>query len=163
VEAAKILLVDDDSTMLGVVGAILNRHRHKVLSARSPREALEIVGRGELVDVVVSDFYMPELNGGELIREIVRFSPSTMGIVMTAGTVTAAEVPPCVPVLKKPIRTPDLLATVDMMVMHSAQLRACLHEAVELAAQSRERSRQLLDELAVLRERWLRKMKAAGQ
>jgi len=50
VEAAKILVVDDDSTMLGVVDAILNRHRYKVLPVCDPREALQIVRHGELVD-----------------------------------------------------------------------------------------------------------------
>jgi CheY-like chemotaxis protein len=136
VEAAKILVVDDDSIMLEAVCAILNRHHHKVLPACGPREALEIVRHGELVDVVVSDFCMPVLNGGELIREIVRISPSTMGVIMTAGTVMATEVPPCVPVLRKPFRIADLLVTIDTMRLRSIQLRALLREEVELAGRA---------------------------
>jgi DNA-binding NtrC family response regulator len=164
VEATKILVVDDDSTMLGVVGAILNRHRYKVLPACGPREALEIVRHGELVDVVVSDFYMPELNGGKLMREIARISPSTTGIIMTAGTVKAAEVPPRVPVLKKPFRAAALLATVEMMVMHSAQLRACSREGVERATNLIGQSRQPRSkELVQIREHRLHNKQATGR
>ena len=163
-EAAKILVVDDDSIMLGVVDAMLNRHRYryKVLPVCDPREALQIVRHGELVDVVVSDFYMPELNGGELIREIARISPSTMGIVITAGMIKAAHVPPCVPVLKKPFGAAALLATVEMMVMRSAQLRARLHEEFERATKLRGQSRELCKALGALREQWLNNMKARG-
>jgi CheY-like chemotaxis protein len=162
VEAAKILVVDDDPIILGAVTTILNGRHHAVVPASGPREALQIVRHGELVDVVVSDFYMPELNGGELIREIARISPSTMGIVITAGMIKAAHVPPCVPVLKKPFGAAALLATVEMMVMRSAQLRARLHEEFERATKLRGQSRQLCKALGALREQWLNNMKARG-
>ena len=65
--AAKILIVDDDAMMLGMVYRMLNRRNYDVVSASSPRQAVEIVRTCLFVDVVISDFYMPVMTGGELI------------------------------------------------------------------------------------------------
>jgi len=110
---ATILLVDDDAIMLCAVSMLLARHGHKVLQACGPLEALEILRGGGPVDIVISDFRMPGLNGGELLREIAQISPSTMGIIISAGTVHTLEVPSGVPILRKPFPIGDLLAEID--------------------------------------------------
>jgi hypothetical protein len=67
---------------------------------------------------------MPLLDGGALIREIAQISPLTTGIIITAGTVDAAEVPPGVPVLRKPFTIGALLAAVDAVRLRAARHRA---------------------------------------
>jgi DNA-binding response OmpR family regulator len=58
----KILLVDDEQGYLNVMGDVLRRHGHEVIPAengKQAREALEF----EKVDLIISDVFMPTLDG----------------------------------------------------------------------------------------------------
>ncbi|XP_019191752.1 PREDICTED: uncharacterized protein LOC109186284 [Ipomoea nil] len=71
--AMKILVVDDDSTSLAVVAALLRKLNFQVVTVKDPREALIILGGVEAAggfDVVIADVHMPEMNGFELQHQI---------------------------------------------------------------------------------------------
>nr|GMC61956.1 two-component response regulator ARR14-like [Ipomoea batatas] len=69
--AMKILVVDDDSTCLAVVAALLRKWNFQVVTVKDPREALIIVGGVEGgFDVVIADVHMPEMNGFQLQQQI---------------------------------------------------------------------------------------------
>ena len=59
---AKVLLVDDESLVRGMLRRLFERGGFEVLEAESGREALEVVAGDPDIAAVVSDFVMPELN-----------------------------------------------------------------------------------------------------
>ncbi len=56
---------------------------YEVVSASSGREAVEI-GKGKQFDVILTDIYMPDISGVDVVREFRRRSPITRIIAMTA-------------------------------------------------------------------------------
>jgi CheY-like chemotaxis protein len=83
-----------------------------VLTAQGPRQALEFVRSQAQIDVVLSDVRMPEMQGTDLVSKLAEMLPQTTCILMTAGICEPDDVPKGVPLLRKPISTPDLIAAV---------------------------------------------------
>ena len=77
-----ILLVDDDSFMLGVLGDMLAGQPYRVLSAASGEQALELLAR-EPVDVIVCDQSMPGISGTELLAQAAASHPRTVRLMLT--------------------------------------------------------------------------------
>jgi DNA-binding response OmpR family regulator len=66
---AKVLVVDDDEVVRALVGALLQRAGHQVLSAQDGRAALRVLFR-ERVDLVLLDIDMPELDGWQTLDRV---------------------------------------------------------------------------------------------
>ncbi|MBO9357360.1 response regulator [Bordetella petrii] len=64
---ATILVVDDSATMRMIVRATLSEAGWDVLTAADGRQALELA-RGARVDLLISDWNMPVMDGQALIR-----------------------------------------------------------------------------------------------
>ena len=79
----KILLVDDDKNIRTTLGISLNKLGHKVQSASSVAEALELIDV-ELFDLVLTDYKMEEATGIDLITEIQKRKYDTLCAMMTA-------------------------------------------------------------------------------
>ncbi len=79
----RILVVDDQPELLRLVRGLLQRCGHEVLTATSGREALELF-KAHDVHLLLVDWYMPEMSGEALIREIRRFDPYVQIILQTA-------------------------------------------------------------------------------
>ncbi len=93
VEAANILVVDDEGPNRYSVSKTLQRVGYNVIEAASGEEALEIMS-GQHFDVVLTDIRMPPgLDGVELLRRIREQSPDAIVILMTgfASLTTAVE------------------------------------------------------------------------
>ncbi|XP_017972600.1 PREDICTED: putative two-component response regulator ARR21 [Theobroma cacao] len=67
-----ILVVDDDSTSLAIVSAMLKEWRYEVATVKSPADALSTLRAKPGIDLVVTDLHMPGMNGIELQRQINR-------------------------------------------------------------------------------------------
>lgn len=67
---ARVLVVDDDPDLLTLVGLQLRQHGHKVVTAASGPEALQIVSEMGAPEVAVLDVAMPEMNGLELLTRL---------------------------------------------------------------------------------------------
>ncbi|KAK8714711.1 hypothetical protein V6N13_042060 [Hibiscus sabdariffa] len=68
-----ILVVDDDSTSLAIISAMLRRFRYEVKSVQNPMAALSVLRANPgNIDLVVTDLHMPGMNGIELQRQIKR-------------------------------------------------------------------------------------------
>jgi len=68
-ERKKILVVDDDPMFLMSIKAVIGGATYDLLTARSGKEALEIIGKG-MPDLIIVDAIMKEMNGFELTRAI---------------------------------------------------------------------------------------------
>jgi CheY-like chemotaxis protein len=63
-----ILLVEDDVDVMAAVGDLLASEGYEVSSARSGQVALSLLQAGYRPAVMVVDFAMPEMDGGEFLR-----------------------------------------------------------------------------------------------
>ena len=74
-----ILIVDDEEMVLSSLrGVFTLQTDYDVHEASTPKEALSHVERAR-VDVVISDFLMPEMNGIELLKKSSSCSPKPFG------------------------------------------------------------------------------------
>jgi CheY-like chemotaxis protein len=67
---ARVLVVDDSSTILKVVSAILTRHGYEPVVARDGVIGIDLIKRGDKFDLVLLDFVMPRMNGYQFCREL---------------------------------------------------------------------------------------------
>ena len=114
-----VLVVDDDPLMLNVTSRMLTRNGYDVLSTDRPRQALEIV-RNSPVHLVLSDVLMPEMQGTQLVREVVRLSPQTVAVLMTGYITKVADVPDDVALIRKPFTRQELICAVQKALAQSA-------------------------------------------
>jgi signal transduction histidine kinase len=82
-ERCTILVVDDDPDALALAQSQLARHGHGVLVAASAEEALTVFLANE-VHLLIVDYVMPGMDGGQLVRAIRGFDPFIQIVVQTA-------------------------------------------------------------------------------
>jgi two-component system cell cycle sensor histidine kinase/response regulator CckA len=70
-----ILLVEDEAMVRAVAERALTRHGYTVLTAENGEAALEILGRGDAVDLMISDVVMPTMDGPTTAREARKTRP----------------------------------------------------------------------------------------
>jgi len=87
----RILVVDDDRATRLLLSKILSRWEHEVFTASDGVEALELLER-EKVQLVISDWSMPRMDGLELCRRIraTRF-PGYVYVIMLTAKDTKSE------------------------------------------------------------------------
>jgi DNA-binding NtrC family response regulator len=79
----KILVADDERGARMALEVPLRLSGYKVAAVASGREAIEL-GRAEHFDVVLTDVFMPDVGGLDVIREFRRLDPETKVIALTA-------------------------------------------------------------------------------
>ena len=106
-----ILLVEDEIAIVEPLTDILTWEGYEVLSAPNGKEGLAALAEAK-VDLVLLDYMMPILDGGEVLRAM-RASPAMKDIpviIMTAAPQALPEdVRRAVPVLTKPFDLGELL------------------------------------------------------
>ena len=66
----KVLIVDDDIRNIFAITSFLERHDMRVAYAENGRDALDMLGRGKDIDIVLMDIMMPGMDGYETMRQI---------------------------------------------------------------------------------------------
>src|SRR4051794_35316486 len=66
--ARHLLLVEDSSTMRRMLSTLLQDEGYEVVIAKDGKEGLEKAGEEPCVDLILTDFEMPELDGAGLCR-----------------------------------------------------------------------------------------------
>jgi DNA-binding NtrC family response regulator len=90
-ECAKILVVDDETSILKLLKEALTQWGYQVTCVSTGTEALEAI-RTELFDAAITDIRMPEMTGLDLLREIKRHDESIEVVVMTGYPTIASAV-----------------------------------------------------------------------
>ncbi len=88
---ARILVVDDEPSMLEFLGLLLREVGYDVSTAGSVTEGRQTFVEGDF-DLVLCDIIMPDGNGLDLLRDIKANSSSTSVIMMTAYTSTKSAI-----------------------------------------------------------------------
>ena len=82
-EKMKVLVVDDEESLLAVISQVLSKNGYEVTAAASGEEAWDIFQNGSF-PLVISDIVMKEMTGIELLQSIKEVSPETQVIIMTS-------------------------------------------------------------------------------
>jgi sigma-B regulation protein RsbU (phosphoserine phosphatase) len=80
---ARIMLVDDDELVLSSLRTMFEMNvGYEVLAFGDPLLAVEALARNP-VDLVISDYLMPKLNGIDLLKQVQRLQPEAARILLT--------------------------------------------------------------------------------
>ena len=88
----KVLIVEDDQSILGFVQTILETNGYQVLTAERCRQGL-LIFSSYTPDLVVLDLGLPDMDGGEFIRQVRLFSTVPIGGAACAGAGGASRQP----------------------------------------------------------------------
>jgi len=115
---ASILVIDDQEPIRRIVRRALENERHAVLDASDGELGMQILER-ETVDVVITDIFMPGLDGIQTLREIRKRFPAVRVIAMSGGDSTGlldlrkdAELLGAVKSLQKPFTAREIVDVV---------------------------------------------------
>jgi CheY-like chemotaxis protein len=110
-----ILCVDDNEQELSVLKFMLITNGYKVVSASTGQEAIKLFAETQ-VDLVISDYAMPQMNGDQLTERLKQLAPHVPMLLLgdpqkMGGEMHAAEVV----LAKKNCSTQELLERIKLM------------------------------------------------
>ncbi len=115
--AIKILVVDDHQEILQIVARFLRHEGFDVLEAHTPEIAISACASDTDVQILLSDYHMPGLNGLELGLALRALRPGIRMVFMTGDPATESNLRSagfyCVP---KPLFFTDVLNVLNQAV-----------------------------------------------
>jgi DNA-binding response OmpR family regulator len=123
--AARILLVEDDATLLGLTEAALVEAGYDVQSRDDARDALALVVTDQDIDLLITDMSMPWMNGDDLARAVRRLTPGVPVLYVTGRDVSELRAAHTggtgTTYMQKPYTVEELRASVAALVdLHAA-------------------------------------------
>ncbi|WP_245310753.1 MHYT domain-containing protein [Bradyrhizobium valentinum] len=117
-----VLVVDDDLLVLDSIAAMLDDLGHAVIEARSGEEAVRLLPRMPKIDIVVTDYAMPGMNGLQLAEVVAAERPGTPVVLCTGY----AELPGFthLPRISKPFDQTALVAAIEEAMRVQADMRS---------------------------------------
>jgi len=134
---ATILVVDDDSLISMSTVDMLEDLGHRVVAANSGEEALKVLRSDAAIDLLVTDYAMPRMNGAQLAEAARRLRPR-LPVLLATGY---AELPPGstleLPRIGKPYMQEQLASIVDRLLRgaDSGAVRLSVGEPVGRSAE----------------------------
>jgi two-component system cell cycle response regulator len=131
-EPCKLLVVDDDQTILHLFPTALGREGYQVSTAASGREGLRVATESR-VDVVLLDIHLPDISGIEVMRQIVK-TTKTIVILVTGDDANfsheSAIQEGAADFILKPIRLPELI----LRIKQAREVRSLMDAKTRLIA-----------------------------
>ena len=91
-EAVKILYVDDESSVLKALQRLFLDDDYEIITASSGEEGIKIFKETESIQLIISDYRMPGMNGVDFLKMVYKLRPETIRIVLSGYADTAAIV-----------------------------------------------------------------------
>lgn len=113
-----ILIVDDEGDFRGTLNLLLSMEGFHVSEASCGDHAIDLVDAGLRPDVLLLDYRMPGLNGGQTLEHIRARALNVPAVLLTAASEAnqLARQHGFDAVLRKPVGPDDLLATLGKML-----------------------------------------------
>ncbi len=112
----RILLVDDDASARESIKLLLTIDRHTVVEAATGPQAIELMRR-QPFDLVILDYFMPEMQGCQVARRLKEIAPSVPILMITAYLEKLAEADkPVDAVLGKPFAIQELSQAITRLL-----------------------------------------------
>lgn len=83
----KLLLIEDDLDMQGLIVAYLTQSKYNVIATHSPAKALEILEGRDSIDLIILDLTLPEMDGFKLCKKIRKLTQAPIIISSARGDV----------------------------------------------------------------------------
>lgn len=121
---ATILLIEDTELVRKAVKAVLEREGHQVVEASDGLAGLQLLEDQGQFDLIVTDVWMPKMDGVSFLKEIRARDEKAPVLVITGGgptvpmesTASLAETYGCDALLFKPIENDHLIETVNTLL-----------------------------------------------
>jgi PAS domain S-box-containing protein len=115
-EGLAVLIVDDDALIAMSTAAMIEDLGHLPIEAYSGDDAIQVLESDATVDLLITDFAMPKMNGAELARQAAVIRPG-LPILLATGY---AELPPGntvnLPRIGKPFRQEQLQSEISRLI-----------------------------------------------
>jgi len=140
----RILCVDDERNVLRAIERLFLDDDYEIITAASGDEGLDILKTVTPIQIVLSDYRMPGMNGVDFLREVCERWPDTVRIVLsgyadTAAVVSAINEGRIYKFIPKPWNDDELKVTIS-----NAIERYRLHEKnMELAGELKRKNEEL--------------------
>ncbi|MBN2301660.1 MAG: sigma-54-dependent Fis family transcriptional regulator [Lentisphaerae bacterium] len=134
----RILVVDDEPSLLTVLSALLKAQQFEVVTARNGEEALKVLeAENANFDLLLSDVRMSPMDGVELLKRAHEKWPSLVAIMLTAytsvDTAVAALKLGAYDYLPKPFKIDELITTIQRALEYKESLSAKVNEILPVA------------------------------
>ena len=158
-QGEKILLVDDDPTILRTITRFLRGQGYGVAAAASGKEAMAALGQEEM-SLAILDLMLPDTSGLELMAHVRERSPDTEVILFTGlgaldSAIQALRLGAYDYLVKSELRLPELQSVVER-ALERRRLALANRELLEDLKRAQE-------ELAVTRARELTQIRRIGE
>ena len=112
----RVLVIEDNAELREYLRLALEMHDHQVLTAEHGREALAYLN-GHRVDAVITDLFMPEMDGIETVAALRRQFPDIRVVAMSGRPgvdyLAVARELGVMRTLRKPFEISELLAALE--------------------------------------------------
>lgn len=108
-----VLVVDDDALVLMSTALMVEDLGHNVMEVNSAKQALDILSNGEQVDLMITDFSMPRMNGAQLAEAAKKLRPSLLVVLATGYAELPQDADLGLPRLGKPYQQDELAAAIS--------------------------------------------------
>ncbi len=85
----RLLIVDDEPGVVKALARVFRQENYEVATAANAEEALARLAAAE-IQVVISDYLMPGMNGADLLKKVKALYPDTIRIMLTGHADTGA-------------------------------------------------------------------------
>ncbi|CAN6203745.1 unnamed protein product [Urochloa humidicola] len=109
-----VIAVDDSSVDRALVTALLRRSKYRVTAVDSGKRALEILGSEPNVRMIITDYWMPEMTGYDLLKKVKESSQlKQIPVVIMSSENVPTRISRCLEegaedFLLKPVRPADI-------------------------------------------------------
>ncbi len=136
-QAQRILIVDDESSLRTALFRVLDRQNYQVITASSIREAEMLAGADQRLDLALVDLRLPDGDGIDLMMRLRALHPGVQVMILTGhGTIETAiraTQSGAFHFVTKPFNMEEILSIITRALSHHSlqqenqQLRTALH------------------------------------
>lgn len=108
-----VIVVDDETSFTRVLVNRLESQGQPAVGVASAFDALEVMDDGSKVALMLVDVRMPDIDGGDFVRALGYLFPRVPCALMSGYPVADVELPPGVPLLRKPFSVQEVLDLVS--------------------------------------------------